>query len=487
MKKNTSYTIGAVIVLLICAFCFVAVPAFTGSDGGASIPAFGKFNGREIKYAQGSDMFNLVAQDMDFYQYTKTKITEAEQKSSFENAFTTLVLKYAYDDYVKSSGYAAPSETVKRILIENYYSQNGEYSKKLYQSTDDDTKLKIQAATEESLLSARFNDDFFGSDEVVGKHSLFGLKESDAELDFLRDYNNGKRGFDMAVFNLSDFPAEEKIKFANENKDKFVIYDLSIITVNDKTTAESIARRIKGNEITFDDAFAEYSSSKLFTNSEGKFNWKYQYELEAILKDKADASKIAALEIGTSSDAIQTIFGYSVFRQDSAMKDADLTTDASLYDINSYINNYEKNLIEDYFISKANDFASNVANKDFAEACANNNAEYVHIDPFPLNFGSVDISESVNTNITGFSYADTDEKFLKTAFALSKDEVSSPMVMEGKCVVVLKYTEDGTNNTSSPFAIKSLNTYDQSDVNNAIFNSPKFVNNFSDVYKKYFK
>ena len=43
MKKNTAYTIGSLIVLLICAFCFVILPAFTGSEGQQNkLPPFGK-------------------------------------------------------------------------------------------------------------------------------------------------------------------------------------------------------------------------------------------------------------------------------------------------------------------------------------------------------------------------------------------------------------------------------------------------------------
>ena len=488
MKKNTSYTIGAVIVLLICAFCFVAVPAFTGADSTRTIPAFGKYNGHEIKYDQNSDFYNIVAQDMQIYEYNKVKVTADLQKSVFESAYKTLVLKYAYDDFVKASGYVVPSYTLTRELINNYYSEGGEYSSALYKQVSDEDKRSIQKATEESLYSGRLYDDLFGSEEVVGKHSVFGLKESDAELDFLRDYNSEKRGFDMAVFNLSDFPVEEKVKFAKENSEKFIGYDVSIITVDDKSTAQTVAKRIANNEITFEDAIAEYSN-KLLTNTEGKFNGNYQYQLESILYNKEDISKISELEVGANTDAIQTFLGYSLFKLNSSKTQPDFNSDSILFDINSYINNYEKNLIEDYFIAKGNDFAANAAGKDFEAACTAAGAEYVQIEPFPLNYGSIDIAESVYTGLTGLQYADTDESFLKTAFSLSKDEFSSPILLSGNCVAVLKYTTDGSDsvNTTSPFALSSLEKYDQSDVNNSIFkDTKKFVDNFSDVYKKYF-
>ena len=50
MKKNTVYTLGSLIILLICAFCFVVLPAFEGKSSGRqeNAPVFGKYNGKTI-------------------------------------------------------------------------------------------------------------------------------------------------------------------------------------------------------------------------------------------------------------------------------------------------------------------------------------------------------------------------------------------------------------------------------------------------------
>lgn len=485
MKKNTAYTIGAVIVLFICAFCFVALPAITSSPSQGKIPVFGSYNGREIKYEQDSDFFSVVAQDVQIYEYQNVQITSKIHKSIFQGAFQTIALKYAYEDFVKKSGYIVPKSVLTKKLIDEYYSENGQYSSEIYKQIPDSDKIKIRKATEESLNTSRFYDDFFGSDEVVGTEALYGLKESDAELDFLKSFNSVKRGFDMAIYNLSDFPTEEKVKYAKDHSSLFVIYDLSIITVKDKSTAQTISKRLANNEITFEDAITEYATEKPFTNTEGKFNGKYQYQLEYTLNDKADLAKISDLPIGVPSEVIQTVYGYSIFKHNSLKSQPDFEDDSVIFDINSYINNYERNYIEDYFIAKGNDFAAHSAGLDFAEACALNGAEYVQLEPFPLNYGNLDIAGKLNTSVESLAYEAKDENFLKTAFSLSMNEFSSP-ILAGDSIIVLKYTTEEKDDDSSTFAISALQNYDSSDINNAIFKSDKLKNNFGEVYNEYF-
>ncbi|MDD5929629.1 MAG: hypothetical protein PUC37_07485 [Spirochaetales bacterium] len=485
MKKNTAYTIGAVIVLFICAFCFVALPAITSSPSQGKIPVFGSYNGREIKYEQDSDFFSVVAQDVQIYEYQNVQITSKIHKSIFQGAFQTIALKYAYEDFVKKSGYIVPKSVLTKKLIDEYYSENGQYSSEIYKQIPDSDKIKIRKATEESLNTSRFYDDFFGSDEVVGTDALYGLKESDAELDFLKSFNSVKRGFDMAIYNLSDFPTEEKVKYAKDHSSLFVIYDLSIITVKDKSTAQTISKRLANNEITFEDAITEYATEKPFTNTEGKFNGKYQYQLEYTLNDKADLAKISDLPIGVPSEVIQTVYGYSIFKHNSLKSQPDFEDDSVIFDINSYINNYERNYIEDYFIAKGNDFAAHSAGLDFAEACALNGAEYVQLEPFPLNYGNLDIAGKLNTSVESLAYEAKDENFLKTAFSLSMNEFSSP-ILAGDSIIVLKYTTEEKDDDSSTFAISALQNYDSSDINNAIFKSDKLKNNFGEVYNEYF-
>lgn len=487
MKKNTAYTIGSLIILLICAFVFVILPVFTGSAGSqqGETPAFGKYNGKEIRYESGSDLQDYVQQYGQMFQQYGQQLDSSSYYSIFSYSFDATVMKYAYMDFVNESGYKVSEAAVKRGMLPYFTDEYGKYSDKVYRQASDSEKLKIQKKVTSGLTAQRYYDDNFGSStEIFGNQALFGMKESNAELDFLSSYESKKRGFNMAVFPTKDYPEAEKIKFAKANAAKFNSYDLSVITVEDKSTASKVAKRIANGEITFEDAISEYSD-KNYSTSEGKLNNKFQYQIENILNDKADLAKITDLSAGSVSEVVQTLIGYSIFKADSAKTAPDFE-DASLPQVvTSYMTNYESTVIEDYFTAKAKDFTTEAMNTDFASACAKLEVNKVEVAPFPLNYGSVAISTSVDTTLEGLTGADTNENFLKTAFSLKMNEISSPIVMNDN-VIVLQLTSEETAEAAEGSVLGELENYDQDSVHKYLMSSPKLENNFTSVYFEHY-
>ena len=497
MKKNTAYTIGSLIVLLICAFCFVVLPAFTGSEGQQNkLPPFGKYNKREIAYEQDSDFYNYVSQYGQMFQNYGQQLNEQTYYTVFKYAFDATVRKYAYEDAVNKSGYVVPQAAVNRNMVPFFSDENGNYSSKLYKQTDAKTVENLRNSIQTALVASRYSDDLFGSEEdIVGSEALYGLKESDAELEFLKAYNANKRGFQMALFNTSDYPEEEKLKFAKENQAKFNKYDISIVTVEDKAKAQTVLKRINNNEITFEDAISEYSLN-YFTNSEGKVTSAYQYQIENLLVNKDDLAILTDLAVDSVTDVIETSNSFSIFKKNGETKTPDFEIDEYKDLVSTYLRNYEKTRIEDYFTAKANDFIAQAAKSDFDSACTSMNIKNVEIPAFPLNYGSVAIADSLNTSIEGLSSADTNEKFLETAFNLKMNEMSEPLVLNGY-VAVIKYTSDGneakaadTNDEETDNleddeiadVLSNISDLDQSSANSYILSSDKLENNFAEVY-----
>lgn len=481
MKKNTLYTVGSLVVLLICAFCFVVLPAFTGqSQRQSDAPTFGKYNKKAIRYEQGSDFANFVSQYGQMFQNGR-QLDSSAYYYIFSYAFDSTVTKYAYIDAVKKSGYEVPDQAITRQMIPYFYDETGKYSSKLYKQTPESAIAELRTGIQDELTTSRFYDDNFGSDsEQVGTTALYGLKESDAERDFIRNYGKDRRGFNIAAFSLSDYPEEEKMRFAKENTARFTKYDLSLITVSDKSTAETIAKRLANNEITFADAVSEYST-KNFTNTEGKITSPYQYQIENIIVSKDDIAVISGLALDAVSPVIETIYGYTLFKADGAPEKADLDSDEIKTTVSSYITNYERTRVEDYFKAMATDFTTAALKSDFDSACAAFEVEDRQIEPFPLNFGSVDICASVNTSLPGLSNADSNENFLRTAFSLQMNEYSEPIVMNDN-IIVLQFTTSTTVDEDSPYSDSSLKSYDETAAQNFILSSDKLENNFSQVY-----
>lgn len=486
MKKNHLYTLGSLIILLICAFVFVILPAFTGAGTKQEkIPAFGKYNGKEIRYEQGTDFANFVSQYGQMFQSYGYQMDSSTYYQVFDYAFKATLTRMAYSDAVAKSGYQVPKSAVNREMLPYFYDENGKYSSKIYKQTPAATVATIRQDVESSLFSGRFYDDNFASQtDMFDSLALYGIKHSDAELDFLSAYAESKRGFNMAVFPMSTYPNEQKVAYGKANPDKFNKYDLSVITVSDKTTANTIAKRLNNAEITFTDAISEYSE-KNYSNTEGKMTYKYQYQIENILANKEDMSLISGLEFDAVSDIVQTANGYSLFRCDAPTIAPDFENSDLVAAIGSYLSVYENTIIEDYFTARAKDFSTAAKNTDFVNACAQFNISNVVIEPFPLNYGSTSITtQTLDTSLTGLANADTNDNFLKTAFGLKLNEISAPIVLNNN-IVVLQFTTEETANAEEEAMLTDLQTYDEATAQNALLSNPKFENNFASVYFEY--
>ncbi len=482
MKKNTVYTLGSLIILLICAFCFVVLPAFEGKasrqQGDALV--FGKYNGKEIKYEQGSDFANYVSQYGQMYQMYGQQLDQTAYYQIFNQAFNSTVMNYAYTEEVKKSGYTVPKSAITREILPYFQDENGNYSSKAYKQTSDDVKLDLQKAAKASLFASRYSNDNFGStSERLYLTPLYGLKNPQGEKDFVAKMNKEQRAFKIAVFSKSDYPLDEKLKFAKLNSAKFNKYDISVITVEEKSKAESILKRLNNNEITFEDAVNEYSD-KNYSSSDGKLTNAYQYQIENILSDKADLAAITALNRDELSAVIQTNTGFSIFKNNNPVTAPDFELDETQRVLTSYLNTYEANLVEDYFTAKANDFINNAKASSFDAAAKKLNVTTSDIAKFPLNYGNVDVLNKLDTSVAGLNNADKNENFLKKAFSLKLNEMSEPFVLNNN-IVVLQYTEAGSSDDDD-VNVNMFVSYDQTSATDTILKSDKLENNFLSVY-----
>ncbi len=483
MKKGVMYTAGSIIILIICLIAFV-LPTTLGKAANQKPLEFGSYNGRKITYEQGSDFADFVSQYAEMYRSQGIQIDSSQQYYLFQYAFNSTVMKYAYEDAVKKSGWKVPKEAVNRKLRPYFNDENGKFSSKLYKQADPSAVENLRQNIEGNLYTSRYNDDVFGSSsEFLGIDNLYGVKIADPELKFFQNYGTEKRGFNMVAYKKADFPEEEKMKYANNNKAKFINYDMLIITVDEKSAAEKVAKRIEKEEITFEDAVAEYSENN-YSNTEGKLSSTYQYQLENILNDKADLSKLTDLAVGAVSPVIQTTSGYSIFKANAAPVQPDFEDEEMKTRVSNYLTSYESGLIEDYFIAQANMFKSEAKASSFDDACTKLGMEKTEVAPFPLNFGNTSVTGSIDTSIAGLRGAESNENFLKEAFSLKLNDYSEPLVMSDY-VIVIQYTTSENAEISDddkPTIINTIVNSDNSSAQRALMDSPKLDNKFIATY-----
>lgn len=481
--KKILINVGSILILVLAAISFIFIPAMVQSAGN-EIPPFGYYDKKPIEYKQGSYFTNLVQMYSD--QVGSANVQNA-YFDIFNSAFTGSVLNIAFSSAVEKSGYVVPAPQVDRAMLPYFYDTNGVYSPKIFNDTPDSTKIELRNAMEDNLIFQRYTEDVFGSQtEKLGTYAMYGLKSPSAEKNFVSMMDTNKRGFSLASFSLLDYPDTEVAKWGESNKDLFTRYDMSVISVADATTAETVLGRIKNNELVFEDAVTEYSTN-YYSGTDGKLTSAYKHQLQNILTDATSLTALQNLPAGQISEVMHTQNGYAIFKNNVAPTPADMTDADTLTAVRSHMSANEKGIIEDYFLNIAKDFWTAASTSSFAEACTQFNITPVDIPPLALNYGNSPVLTSLQAADGSMVNAEQNENFLKTIFSMKLNEISSPMVLNDN-VVVLQYTqEDNTvsaENTASTFAMYST-YFDQTSVQNSIMSSDKLENNFLQVFYKY--
>lgn len=483
---KTFLSVGSVIILVLAAISFIVIPAMLpGSQ--RQLPPVGSYRGTKIEYTTGSYFANAV----DYYDREEREQLKKQNKSSnggfsfntFNQAFRDAVLMAAFTDEVKRSGYVAPASLVERsmLMLRYFQNENGEYSAKIYRDTPDSRKIEIQNETEKQLIFNRYSED------------IAGIKVSDAEVQFVLNMNYPSRSFDAAFFSTSDYPKEEAAAFGKNHAELFKKYDLSVITTATEAEAKKVANRLQHNELVFSDAVSEYST-KQYSDENGVLNGRYHYQLKNIIKAEDKFKEITELAPGSISGAVETTTGWSVFTCTGASENADFSDPSVVDTVYNYMTVYEAGTIEEYFINIAKDFSAQAAVKDFYEAAEAFNAQTATVPAFPINYGNTQLLNSIQFRLVPqLTGAQSNEKFLTTAFSLSEKEISEPLVVERNIVVLrLKNveTEDTEADVMRMFYSQYYNNYAaQSNaraVQSFFMASPHLKNNMLNVFFKYF-
>ena len=483
--KRSVYTIGSLIILLIAAFIFVLVPIFQGGKTGKRLPAFGKYDGTEIRYEQDTDFFNYVARYAEYYKNQGIETKDSMQFYLFNYAFNATVTELAYKKAVAKAGYKVPETAVNRAVKPYFTDEKGNFSQKnynIYLTNNPDNLAALRKQLASTLTTGRYAEDSFGGQTALGDGTLYGLKTSGAEAKFIQEMGNSQRSFNMAVFNMSEYPDTEKAAYGKANSQKFVKYDFSVITVSDKAKAASILKRINENAITFEDAVNE--SQKIYSNNSGKINSKYHYQIEKFLKQPEDMEKLAALEEGAVSEPLQTSVGYSIFKADSAKTEPDFSDSETIRTVYNYLTANEFSHIEDYYKETAKAFSSAVKSRGFNAAANQYKAKRVSVPAFALNYGNLSVLPKLDTAIDGLSGADSNKNFLESVFALKNEEISEP-ITNGNNILVLQLVKSNIP-AQDPIPAEALNeeltNFDVASAQTALLSSPKLVNNVQNVF-----
>lgn len=481
--KKILISAGSIIILVLAAISFIFIPAMV-QGGGSELPPLGYYNKKPIEYKQGTYFTSLV----QFYsEQVGSENLQSAYFDIFNTAFNGAVLNEAFTQAVDATGYVVPTALLDRNMIPYFYDENGVYSKKLFNEASDSTKIELRNSLENSLVYQRYTDDLFGSaSDKIGDYAMYGLKTPSAEAAFIDSMGENQRTFQVVSFDMTNYPAEEAAIWGQENADLFTRYDLSIISLADEAAANNLLKQLQNNEILFEDAVTELSRN-YYSGTDGKLLNAYKYQLDNIVTDEASLATLTSLAEGQLSGVIATTNGYSIFRGDGASIPANFEDEALVDAVISYMRSYESGLIETYYLDLAQDFWNAASVSGMAEACRQFGVQPTQVGPFPLNYGSSPLFPSLSSTDVALNGAASNESFMKTAFSMQMDEISSPMVLNNY-VVMLMLTEEATIPVENDAALfdSYVAQFDQVAVQNAIMTSDKLQNDFLTVFFKYF-
>ena len=489
-KKLDGVKIGAIIILILSALVFVFFGF--GADvyssllnSNSKLPVFGKYEGRKIEYKPGTDYFVRVSELAQRFQNAGYTMDTQTQYYVFHEAYIQTIQDRLYTKSVQKSGYIVPDSAINRQLVQNsrFLDNEGKFSQKMYSTTDQSTITTLRTNIEDALTFSRYADDVLGSDLSLDGNSLYGLKSSSAETDFIAKMAAEKKSFTVAAFSTDNFPKEEAVTYAKENGEKFTSYDLSVITVDAKSDAESILKQIKANELLFEDAVADKSAG-YYAETDGKISSPYRYQIANTIKNEEDIEKVTSLAQGELSEVIETNRGYSIFRADGSPKAADLTDEATVSLILSYMKTYESGYVENYYSDIARNFIADAAINGFENACAKFGIEAQQVQAFPLNYGNADFIATNPSDITSLTGLYLNENALEKMFALKVNEISEPFVLSGYVNVAQCTGIQSEETDTSSFASLTLDA-DDSSARSTMLRSDKLEDDFTNVFFDY--
>ncbi|MDR2717708.1 MAG: SurA N-terminal domain-containing protein [Treponema sp.] len=483
-KTRPFLFIGTFIVLVIVVVAFVLVPAIVPNSGfGRDVDlTFGYYDKVAISYVPGNyfaQYYEMVARyrqntmNSENYSYASYQI--------WREAFEGAAIHTAILHEMKKSGYTAPSKMVDRDVARlPQFQENGRFSAALYRQMDDNQRLSLWRQVQEDIAKEHFHAD------------VTGLLKPAAEAEFIGKMAAAQRSFDMTVFSVDSYPEAEYAAYIREHSDLFRSVHLSMITVNsNEREARKILDSIKNGETTFEDAARAYSKDD-YADRGGDMGIKMIHELSIDIPEETEREKLISLARDEYSDIVKTGSGWSFFRIEEAVQEADASDEAVLEKVRTYVRNFERGRMEDWAIAQAESFITLVNELGLEDAIAQQGIEKRSFGPVPINYGNVDLFTTLASQpVSELSASASDENFWKVAFSTPVETPSRPVVQGSNVLVLFPKEETAIEESAIESITSTFNSYWLSYVSEQalqqhFINSPKMEDKFIDIYFRYF-
>ncbi|MDR0644116.1 MAG: peptidylprolyl isomerase [Treponema sp.] len=481
-KTHPGILIGTIVVLIIVIIAFIFVPAIVPSaEMGRNVDlVFGYYGKKPISYVPGGYLSQIYENITRSQQNAGQDINNLFMNYQIWRAsFEQTVVHTATLEEMRKAGYEVPDRVVdKEVATLPIFQENGRFSSVKYRQMDGNTRETLWKNIQEEITSSRYIDD------------ITGLRISSKEAPFVRAMASPERSFDMVAFSLSNYPDSEVIAFANANSSLFKSTHLSKIAMKSEKEAQQILQNIKDGTATFEDSARTQSQDTVTAEKGGDMGVKMSFELRSDIPDEDARSVVLDLTKGSFSNIIKAGEMWTFFRAEEDPKPANVTDAEILRKIRSYVMDFERGGVEDYFIKEAEDFAASSTTNGFDIALAEKSLEKKHFGPIPINFGGEQLLPPLDSSVSELSDAASNENFWQTAFSTPLNTTSKPFVIGNNVLVLYPLEETPADETNAGYIETAYSSYwlsytMEQKIRSFFTTNAKLKDNFSDVYFKY--
>jgi len=472
----------SVVILVVIVVTFIGGPALSRTGGRGRI-IFGYYKNNPIEFFPGN--FFSQRKDMIADQLRQGseegEDLEVQAYQVWRTAFDQTVLHTAILLEAEDSEMWISEDGVDEILINSGpYRVDGVFSEERYNKTASTEKMTYRKLYREQLIHEQYIEDIIQSQKTSEKEKLF-----------FSDMVDEQRRFSFVTFSFEGYPEEEIKGFADNNKQRFRRIKLSRILIkSNERDAKEIHAKLVERTSSFEE-LARAHSKDIYAEKGGDMGWRYYYDLEADFEKDTAMDTIFELQEGEISPLLESRFGWVVFRCDSPALEPDLDSEETLTLVREYVMKYEKGMVEDYILDRAETFRERVEEVGFLGATLETNFSVGLTDYFPLNYRSFYFLAPVRSPLEQFniSSAAYSEDFFVQAFSLAPGQVSSPILLDDQ-VLVLKLDDVRKPPSQEVELVDDYYNYFvqqsmEQDLQNVLLNPDHIQDDFNETFYRY--
>ncbi|ADN02093.1 peptidyl-prolyl cis-trans isomerase [Spirochaeta thermophila] len=486
-RKRGALYWGSIIVfaIIVVSFIFVGVPS--AGVGSQTKIVYGKYAGMPVEQLPQMPYTYFQREIERLSDQIRQQNVTAEQSQFLtyqilRTAFNNTVFHLAALKLAQDAGLHVSSKALDRAVMREY-TEDGEFSEDRYLATPPAERYQIRKFYRETILSQQVVNDL-----------VFGSVVSEAERSFIAGMNYPQRKIRYLVYDFDEYPETEAKAYGEAHPDLFRTMELSRITItSSQIEAEKLYQTLLKEPERFEE-LARASSRDPNASQGGKMGVVRYADLKDLLSED-DLATIFSMKKGDILGVFTTLSGaWVIVRCDKEAEAPDLTRKDTLDYIKNYLLSYERNIVEEYFSTKAS--ALRVAQSlDEFEAMARDQGKTPgSTGYFAINYGNLEMFPSpvANTDdgniLQAAAYSET---FFERVFSTPVGGVTDPVNLQGGLLVAFieaEKTEPEDDDTfSRDFYSYFAQRFMQGDVVNLLVDKDLLEDRFNEVFVRYFQ